>query len=388
MLVITKATVVTPATTIPDGTVVIEEGRIQSVGRSNDVLIPLGVETIDARGLFLAPGFIDLQINGAFGYDFTKNPSQIWDTAAKLVRYGITTFLPTIVSTSLKNVREAQSVLMQKPGRASRGATPLGLHVEGPFLNPAKKGAHNPKHLRLPTVRDVSEWMPETGVRQVTLAPELTGALDVIKVLVKNGVVASAGHSLAGFEEAKSGIEAGIRYATHIFNGMPALHHREPALTGALLADERVTVGLIADGIHVHPALIKLLWQLLWDGRLNLVTDSMAALGKEPGTYRLGDLTVTVTGETCRLSDGTLAGSILSLDKAIRNLISYTGCSLSQAVRTVTATPATLLGIANRKGQIAPGFDADLVLLTSGYDVEATVIDGSVVYRKEEEISR
>jgi N-acetylglucosamine-6-phosphate deacetylase len=388
MLVITKAMIVTPATTIPDGTVVIEEGRIQSVGRSNDVSIPLGVKTIDARGLFLTPGFIDLQINGAFGYDFTKDPGQIWVAAAKLVRYGITSFLPTIVSTSLKNVREAQSVLMQKSGLASRGATPLGLHVEGPFLNPAKRGAHNPKHLRLPTVRDVSEWMPETGIRQVTLAPELTGALDAIKVLVKNGVVVSAGHSIAGFEEAKSGIEAGIRYATHVFNGMPVLHHREPALTGAVLADERVTVGLIADGIHVHPALIKLLWQLLWDGRLNLVTDSMAALGKDPGTYRLGDLTVTVTGETCRLSDGTLAGSILSLDKAIRNLISYTGCSLAQAVRTVTATPATVLGIANRKGQIAPGFDADLVLLSPGFDVEATFVDGSVVYSKEEEIIR
>lgn len=382
MLVINNATIITPATTIPEGTVVIEGGRIQSVGRLQNVTVPLGVETIDARGLFLAPGFIDLQINGAFGYDFTKDPNRIWNAAADLVRYGITTFLPTIVSTSLKNVREAQSVLTQKPGRTSNGATPLGLHIEGPFLNPAKKGAHNPKHLRLPTVRDISEWLPETGVRQVTLAPELTGALEVIEVLAQNGVAVSAGHSLAGFEEAKSGIEAGIRYATHVFNGMPALHHREPALTGAVLADERVTVGLIADGIHVHPALIKLLWQLLWDGRLNLVTDAMAALGKEPGTYRLGDLTVTVTGETCRLSDGTLAGSILSLDKAVRNLISFTGCSLSQALRTVTATPANVLGIANRKGQIAPGFDADLVLLTADYHVEATVVDGSVVYRK------
>lgn len=388
MLVINKATIITPATTIPEGTVVIENGRIQSVGRSNEVAIPLGVKTIDAHGLFLTPGFIDLQMNGAFGYDFTKDPSQIWNAASKLVRYGVTTFLPTLVSTSLKNIREAQSVLVQKPRPATRGATPLGLHVEGPFLNPAKKGAHNPKYLRLPTMRDISEWMPETGIRQVTLAPELTGALDVIRALATNGVVVSAGHSLAGFEEAKSGIEAGIRYATHVFNGMPALHHREPALTGAVLADERVTVGLIADGIHVHPALVKLLWQLLWDGRLNLVTDSMAALGKEPGTYRLGDLTVTVTGETCRLSDGTLAGSILSLDKAIRNLILYTGCGLSQAVRTVTATPAALLGIADRKGQIAPGFDADLVLLTADYEVEATVVDGSLVYRNEEEIIR
>jgi len=194
-------------------------------------------------------------------------------------------------------------------------------------------------------------------------------------------VVVAAGHSLAGFDEAKSGIDAGIRYATHIFNGMPAMHHREPALTGAVLADERVVIGLINDGIHVHPALVKLLWQLLWDGRLNLVSDAIAALGKEPGTYRLGERTVTVTGETCRLSDGTLAGSILSLDKAVRNLISFTGCSLSQALRTITATPAMVLGIENTKGQIAPGFDADLVLLSTDLFVEMVIVDGSPVYR-------
>ncbi|HET6444844.1 MAG TPA: N-acetylglucosamine-6-phosphate deacetylase [candidate division Zixibacteria bacterium] len=383
MLIITNATIITPATIILEGTLIVEDGRIQSVESSRDAAVALGVETIDARGLFLVPGFIDLQINGAFGYDFTKDPDRIWDAAVDLVQYGTTAFLPTIVSSSLSNVQDAQDALANKPRRALPGAKPLGLHIEGPFLNPAKKGAHNPAHLRLPTVNDVNEWRPETGIRLVTLAPELIGALEVIKVLVRNGVVVSAGHTHAGFEEAKSGIEAGIRYATHVFNGMPALHHREPAITGAILADERVTVGLINDGIHVHPALVKLLWQLLWDGRLNLVTDAISALGKEPGTYRLGDVTVTVTGETCRLSDGTLAGSILSLDKAMRNLISYSGCSLGQALRTITATPAAVLGFGHQKGQIAPGFDADLVLLTADQHVAMTIVDGEILYRSD-----
>jgi N-acetylglucosamine-6-phosphate deacetylase len=381
MLVITNATIITPAYTIAEGNVILEGGRIAKVGPSATVPVPIGVETLDARGLLLTPGFIDLQISGAFGYDFTQNPERIWDAAKGLIRYGITSFLPTIVSTPLKRVGQAQSVLQMEPADQALGARPLGLHVEGPFINPAKKGAHNSKYLRLPLTKDVADWSPETGIRLVTLAPELTGATAVIKILVDKGVVVSAGHSMADYEEARSGLDAGIRYATHVFNGMPTLHHREPGLTGAVLADEWVTIGLLADGIHVHPSLVKIIWQFLWDGRLNLVTDAMAALGKEPGTYRLGDLTVTVTGETCRLSDGTLAGSILSLDKALRNLIAFTGCSLAQAIRTISSTPATVLGIADRKGQIAPGFDADLVLLTADHRVAATIIEGEIQYR-------
>jgi N-acetylglucosamine-6-phosphate deacetylase len=381
MIAIKNATVITPGTTIPDGTVLIDDGLIQLVGPAQSIAAPMGVETIDARGLLLVPGFIDLHLNGAFGHDFTGNPEHIWDAATRLPRFGITSFLPTILSSSMSNIRKAQGVLQKKPARITPGATPLGLHVEGPFLNPSAKGVHDPSHLRLPTAEDVIDWKPENGIRVVTLAPELTGALEVVRELVHSGVVVAAGHSAAGFDEAKSGIDAGIRYATHIFNGMPAMHHREPALTGAVLADERVVIGLINDGIHVHPALVKLLWQLLWDGRLNLVSDAMAALGRAPGTYRLGERTVTVTGETCRLSDGTLAGSILPLDKALRNLISFTGCSLSQALRTITATPAMVLGIGNKKGQIAPGYDADLVLLSTDLFVEMVIVDGSPVYR-------
>lgn len=383
MLVIKNATIITPAGTIPGGNVVIEGGRIKAVGPAAETPVPFGMKSLEASGLIVAPGFLELQLNGAFGSDFTRTPERIWDVGGKLARYGVTSFLPTILSTSPKHIRNAQNALEDRPAGDFTGAFPLGLHIEGPYLNPGKKGAHNPKYLRPPTVGEVADWSPENGIRMVTIAPELGGALATIEALTQRGVIVAAGHSLAGYEETRSGIEAGIRYATHIFNAMPAIHHREPGLVGALLSDERVVVGLIADGIHVHSALVKILWQLLRDGRLNLVTDAMAALGKEPGTYRLGDLTVTVTGDTARLADGTLAGSVLSLDKALRNLLDYTGCGLAEAIRTVTSTPATVIGLGDRKGQIAPGFDADLVLLTSDFQVEATLIDGSIAYRRE-----
>jgi N-acetylglucosamine-6-phosphate deacetylase len=288
MLAITNATIITPATTVPNGSVILQGGLITKVGPSSEVQIPTGIELLDARGKFLVPGFIDLQISGAFGYDFTTYPERIRDAAPGLLRYGVTSFLPSIVSTTLQGVSQAQSVLVQGSPGKSPGARPLGLHVEGPFINPDKKGAHDAKYLLPPATRDVAGWSPETGITLVTLAPELAGASEVVRTLVEQGVVVSAGHSCANYEVARSSVEIGVRYATHLFNGMQVLHHREPGLVGAMLADERVITGLIADGIHVHPAVVKVIWQLLGDGRLNLVTDAMAALGKEPGTYRLG----------------------------------------------------------------------------------------------------
>jgi N-acetylglucosamine-6-phosphate deacetylase len=220
------------------------------------------------------------------------------------------------------------------------------------------------------------------GIRLVTLAPELPGALDVITALAQKGVIVSAGHSMATYEETRQGITAGIRYATHLFNAMATLHHRQPGLIGALLADERVTIGLIADGLHVHPALMKLIWQMTRDGRLNLVTDAMAALGMPAGNYNLGSYEVRVANNQSILEDGTLAGSLLSLDQALRNLLKYTGCSSAEAIRTITTTPASLLGLSGSKGQIAPGYDADLVLLSPEFKVMATFIDGQMVYRR------
>jgi N-acetylglucosamine-6-phosphate deacetylase len=248
--------------------------------------------------------------------------------------------------------------------------------------------------------------MPERGVRLVTLAPELPGALETIRALVANRVVVSAGHSMATYDEAMAGFAAGIRYGTHLFNAMPAFNHRDPGLPGALLTDPRVVVGFIADGVHTHPSVIGLVWRALGGRRLSLVSDAMAALGMPSGQHRLGDFDVWVDATSARLADGTLAGSILALDQALRNLrnvpvrgMAGAGCTLTEALPTVTTTPADLLDLGDspprlrRSGRgakppcgtasrLAPGHQADLTLLTSDLQVQATIVAGRVVYTR------
>jgi len=380
MLAITHATILLPQAVIDNGTLLIDGGRVRVVG-GPDTPYDAAAEVRDATGLLLTPGLLDLQVNGGFGLDFTADPAAIWDVAARLPRYGVTGFLPTIITSPPEVAREAQAVLRDGPPAGWRGARPLGLHLEGPFLNPGKKGAHNPAYLRAPSLADVAGWSPEGGVRLVTLAPELPGAHDVIRELSGRGVVVSAGHSLATYDEAIAAFDAEARYATHLFNAMPALHHREPGLAAAALADSRVTAGLIPDGLHVHPALVSLVWRALGRDRLNLVTDAMAAMGMPPGEYLLGDYRVTVDESSARLPDGTLAGCILSLDAVLRRFMRYTGATAAGALATVTATPARLLGLAAELGAIAPGRAADLTLMTPDLRVVETFVAGQSVYR-------
>jgi len=312
------------------GDCLIRKGKIVAL----DEKIPVENEpTIDASGLILAPGYIDLQCNGGFGHDFTTDPTTIWPVAAQLPRFGVTSFLPTIITSPLQT----------------------------------------------PTPTAGIGWGPSAGVRLVTLAPELTGGDDLIARLIGNGVIVSAGHSMATFDQAISAFEAGVRYGTHLFNAMPPLRHREPGLVGALLADERATIGLIPDGVHVHPALIASVWKIAGN-RLNIVTDAMAAMGCGPGVYQLGNRKVTVDERAARLEDGTLAGSIITLDQAVRNLKQWTGCTAHEAIRTVTEVPAKLLGLLgfSQKGSVAVGADADLLLLTEELEVEKTIISGKI----------
>jgi N-acetylglucosamine-6-phosphate deacetylase len=379
-LYIHGATILAPGAAIPDGAVLVEGARIAAVGPAAAVRCPPGARRLDATGLQLAPGFLDLQINGAFGHDFTAAPEAIWEVGAGLPRYGVTTFLPTVITSPAATVAAAQAALAAGPPPGYAGAAPLGLHLEGPFLNPAKRGAHNPAHLRPPDMAFAANWAPGTGVRLVTLAPELPGALPLVAALVARGVIVSAGHSLATAEEARAGFAAGIRYGTHLFNAMPPLDHRAPGLAGALLAAPTLTVGLIADGIHLHPDTVALAWRAKGPARFNLVTDAMAALGRPPGRYPLGDDEVIVDGQSARLADGRLAGSLLSLDAALRNLIAFTGCDLAAALPAVTSVPAALLGLGPTYGRVAPGAAADLTLLTAELQVAATVARGAVVY--------
>jgi N-acetylglucosamine-6-phosphate deacetylase len=380
MLQITNATIHTPDRVIERGSVVVDGARIVAVGPAAGVPAAPGATRIDAGGRVLAPGFIDLQLNGAFGHDFTADPSTIWKVAAGLPRYGVTAFLPTIITSPLEQVEAGLRVVTGGRPDGFRGAAPLGVHAEGPFLNMKKKGAHNQHYLRLPTPDAVAGWSPASGMRLVTMAPELPGALEVIMALRSHGVAVSTGHSMATYDEAVAGFDAGARYGTHLFNAMPALGHRDPGLPGALLSDDRMTVGFIADGVHTHRSIIALVWKMLGPKRMSLVTDAMAALGMPPGKHRLGDYDVIVDATSCRLADGTLAGSILELDQALRNLIAITGCPLGEALETMTTTPATLLGLEGERGRIAPGFSADLVLLSPDLRVQTTIAEGELVY--------
>ena len=381
MLYIHNATLYTPDSTIEAGAILLDGKRIAALGPASGLPAPAGAEILDAGGGIVTPGFIDLQLNGAFGDDFTVEPETIWRVAEGLPRWGVTSFLPTIITAPLAQAGKAQEVLAGGPPSGWRGSIPLGLHCEGPFLNPIKKGAHNPSHLRLPSLEAVAEWSPQQHVRLVTLAPELPGALPVIEALAGRGVLVSCGHSMATYAEAQAAFAAGATYGTHLFNAMPLLEHREPGLAGALLAASSQTVGIIPDGVHTHPAIVALAWKLKGPGRLNVVSDAMAALGNAPGRYLLGDQEVTVTECDARLPSGTLAGSILSMDEALRKLIAFTVCSLPDALATMTSTPADLLGLSQERGRLVAGAYADLAVLSPDLQVTMTVVEGRLVYR-------
>ena len=377
---IINANIFTAENTFHQGEVFIEKETIQSVHLTDEISQSNQKDVIDLSNHFLVPGFIELQLNGGFGMDFTSSPHSIWKVAEKMPRFGVTSFLPTIITSPLDTVAAAQVVVMENPGNDFCGACPLGLHVEGPFLNPIKKGTHSENLLLEPSIERIQNWTAEKGIRLVTLAPELPNALPVIRELVKRGIVVSAGHSNATYEQAIRGFEAGITYGTHIFNAQSPLQHREPGLVGALLEKSTIPVGIVPDGIHVHPAAVDIVWQLKGSKYLTLVTDALVGLGMPPGYYTFGDFKIIVDEEIAKKPDGTISGSILGEDKALRNLIKFTGCSLEQALPTLTSTPARVLGLPDR-GKIQVGYKADLLVLDSNLEVVTTIASGKIAYR-------
>jgi N-acetylglucosamine-6-phosphate deacetylase len=327
-----------------------------------------GAEVVDATGLRLAPGFIDLQCNGGLGVDLTATPDRVWEVAAALPRWGVTAWLPTIVTAPDGAIDAALATLAAGPPAGWVGATPIGLHLEGPFLSPVARGAHREAWLRPPTLDAIAGWSRDQGVAVVTLAPDLPGAAEVLAALVERGVVVSLGHSPVDAGGATAAIDAGARWVTHLWNAMSPLHHREPGLAGVALTDPRVRVGLIADGVHVHPTAVALAQRALGP-RLVLVTDAVAALGQSPEPAGV------------RLADGTLAGSDLPMDRAVRNLRDFSGCDDATALGAATAAPAAVLGDGTR-GHLAPGARADLVLLDPTLQVLATWVGGELVHEK------
>ncbi|HEY6102897.1 MAG TPA: N-acetylglucosamine-6-phosphate deacetylase [bacterium] len=352
------------------GTVEIQSGRITRVRRGR-VKRP----DIDLKGI-LAPGLIDLQINGAAGVDFLTGEAAGFDRARRyLLSTGTTSFLPTLITAPLEVIEAALD-----RWHAQRDGIPrvLGIHVEGPFLSPAYHGAHEVRYLRPPRVAELRRLLRRHPglVKVLTLAPELRGAGALIAEARRRGIVVSAGHTAATFDEGRAAFARGVRLATHLFNAMRPLGHRDPGIVAAALHDPRVTVSLIADRVHVDPVVLQLVVAVKPHDRVSLVTDAIAAAGSSGRTSHLAGQTLRVT-DAPRLPDGTLAGSVLRLDQAVRNMVSL-GVSVRDAIGMASTVPAGILGRRDL-GRIAPGARADLVLFDRALRVRTVLVDGTIV---------
>ncbi len=335
---------------------------------------------LDATDLLIAPGYVDLQINGGHGIDLWSDPGGLWELARHLPRHGVTSFCPTIVSGPPDRIAAARRALADRPDDGEVRAEPLGLHLEGPMLAEARRGAHDRRHLRAPDPELVAGWTAEGGVRLVTLAPELPGALEVVARLLIGGVTVSAGHTDATAEQAAVAEAAGVSMVTHLFNAMAPLHHREPGLLGHVLAGGELAAGLIVDGIHVDPTAVALAARALGPDRLVLVSDAVATMGLPSGTHRFGDREIVSGPGGVTRPDGTLAGSNLTVDAAVRNLRSFAGCSAAEAVACAATNPARVVGADDERGRLGPGLLADLVVLDDDLRVVATVCRGRLAH--------
>jgi N-acetylglucosamine-6-phosphate deacetylase len=356
----------------------VEHSRIAAIapadGRARTV-------TLDADGCSVLPGFVDVQVNGAVGVDLTTQPERIGEVAAFLPQTGVTSFMPTVISSPLDDIGAAVATMHRwaQSAHDPMCARSLGVHIEGPFLNPARSGAHPRQHLRPPSIDAVTGWSRGAGVAMVTIAPELPGAFPLIESLVRRGVVVCAGHTDADQQIMADARSVGVRGVTHLFNAMGAMSARSPGAAGWTLADDTLIAGLIVDGLHVDAVMVRLAWRTLGPTRIALVTDSMAALGLTHGTYVIGDSSVVVDATGARTSTGVLAGSVLRFDEGVRALMAHTGCSLDDASSAASGTPARLAA-RDDIGDLAAGRLADIVLLDEECRVVATVVGGRVVW--------
>ncbi|HHW08469.1 MAG TPA: N-acetylglucosamine-6-phosphate deacetylase [Firmicutes bacterium] len=422
-LIIENGSLITSGQIIDDGMVAIHEGKIVYAGSrrpvdsawfsnpparetgAGSISINNNINRFDAGRGWICPGLLDVHLHGGGGADVMDASIEALHTIAKAhTRHGTTGFLAGTVTASHQELLPVAEVIRQAvaAGANSFASTPassassttstpdwqaaavLGLHLEGPYLSYNRRGAHNAAHLRPPSKEELAELLAILGAhfRMITLAPELENALEIIPWLVQHDVTVSLGHSEAPYELALKAIAAGARHATHTYNGMNALHHRDPGLLTAVLLEDRLTAELIADGIHVHPAVLRLAWKLKGTERTCLVTDAIGAMGMPPGLYNLGGLEVEVVGNTCRLIEGgSLAGSVLGMDIAVKNMVEMVGVPLREAVYMATAVPARQMGLAHCKGALAPGMDGDICVLGQDLLCSATIIAGRPVYR-------
>lgn len=365
------------------GDILLEDGKISRVAEKIDAQADVHIDATD-KNWTAFPGFIDVHIHGAAGHDaMDATPAALNGVAGALPKEGTTSFLATTmtqsdeaISAAVKNIRDFQT----QDGQAEM----LGVHLEGPFISDKRAGAQPIEHIVEPSYPLFRKWQKLSGgqIRLVTLAPETTNGLTFIKSLTEDGVIASIGHSDGTLEEVQAAVRSGASHVTHLYNQMSPFHHRNPGVVGAALTETGLTVEVIADFIHSHPTSVELAFRQKGAERLILITDAMRAKGLAPGVYDLGGQDVQVTRKDARLADGTLAGSILTMDTAIRNIQSITGCSLNELVAMTSANAAKELGLAS-KGKLQAGTDADIAILDDSFTVQLTICRGTIAYTKE-----
>jgi N-acetylglucosamine-6-phosphate deacetylase len=361
--------------TVEPADLLVDSGRIAAIGKN----LTAGQATlIDAQGMYVAPGFIDIHIHGAGGSDFMDGGAESVKTILDTVLpHGTTSLLPTLMSEPLSRMRQAIEAIAD-----SEDPRILGIYIEGPFFSEEKKGAQPAAHLLAPDVDSFQALIDgfTEKIKVVSLAPELPGGLDLVGVIVRSGMIAALGHSNASFSQAMAAIDAGVSQFTHFYNGMSSLHHRNPGAVGAGLLATTTTLELIADGIHVHPRAIELMVKTRGIDYICLITDAVRATGMPDGKYTLAGQEIFVQDGIARLVDGeSLAGSTLTMEKAVRNMVQF-GFPLHDVVRAATFVPACRLGVDTTKGSIAVGKDADLVVLNEDMGVEYVLIGGELRY--------
>jgi N-acetylglucosamine-6-phosphate deacetylase len=384
MIALSAKSLYTPREKIDRPLVVMEDGSILRVGPQTDVDAPPPDSMVDFGDCVLAPGYVDIHVHGGAGYDVMQsNEGERERFERFLLQHGVTSYYPTTVAAPLESTLTALEFLadaIESGSTAGRDrASPLGIHLEGPFLSHARRGVHPEENLLTPSVQIFNQlWEASRAhVSLMTIAPELDNAAEVITEAVRRGVCVSLGHSDADVAPARAAIANGARHATHTFNAMRPLDHRRPGLLGEILTNPQVTADVIADGIHVDPAIVRLLVNTKGPENLVLITDAISATGMPDGRYRLGSFEVEVKNGRCE-SNGKLAGSTLTMDRAVRNLMEFAECGLQSPLRAATLNPARVVG-AGKKGMLEPGADADMIALTPDGRVRATIIGGRII---------
>ncbi len=374
----------TPLQEIRDAVVVVQGRKVTAIGSRAEVVLPAQMQVYSARGMTIVPGFVDVHIHGAGGHDVMEGTTEALEAvAAMAARHGTTSLLATTVTASEERIcRSAEAIARYIRAQDDRlKAAPLaeltGIHFEGPFINPVRRGVHPPEWIAAPSVAALERYLRAAAgtARILTLAPELPGALELIKVARRAGLVVALGHTDATYAEACAAIENGARHAVHVFNAMRPFAHRETGVLGAVLTTPSLSAELIADGVHVDAPAMQLLLRAKGVEHVLLVSDGTAATGMPDGQYRLGTLEIGATAGVCRNAEGKLAGSALTLDRALRNTVAL-GVPLADALRMLTLNPARLLGLEHSKGVLAPGADADLVLLNADLQVAGVMTRG------------